>query len=150
MRRDRPARRPAARRPARPLLAAAAVAAAALSGGCQSMHRRLSVQSDPPGALVLVDGRRIGVTPTSVTFDYYGGREITLVKDGFETQTFTAPVDPPFYQVPPLDFVTDNFVPTTIEDRRVIRRRLVPTRPVPTDGVLLRADELRNRSRIGG
>ena len=129
------------------LLAAAALLAAT---GCQSVHRRLTVQSDPPGALVLVDGKRIGFTPASVSFDYYGTREVTLVKDGFETEKFLTPVKPPAYQVPPADFVSDNFLPGQVEDRRVIRKRLRPRVVAPTGDVLNRADELRSRARTGG
>ena len=126
-----------------------AVAAVAGSCGCQSVHRRLTVQSDPPGALVLVDGRRIGFTPASVTFDYYGAREITLVKDGFETERFLAPVKPPLYQIPPADFVSDNFLPGQVEDRHVVRRRLRPRTTAATEDVLGRADALRSRAQTG-
>ena len=131
-----------------PLLFCALACVAAT--GCNSVHRRLTVQSDPPGALVLVDGRRVGFTPASVSFDYYGTREITLVKDGFETEKFLTPIKPPLYQIPPADFVTDNFLPGQVEDRRVIRRRLRPRVVAPTGDVLGRADELRSRARTGG
>ena len=44
--------------------------------GCVS--RRLTIRSDPPGALVELDGRRLGYTPVSVDFTYYATNEITL------------------------------------------------------------------------
>ena len=156
MRRDAHPRRPpfaarsVAARAVRPLLAVAAVAVAVGGTGCQSVHRRLTIQTEPPGALVLVDGRRIGFSPASVSYDYYGTREITLVKDGFQTETFLQPNKPPLYQIPPADFVTDNFLPGQVEDRRVIRKRLRPVVQVPTEGVLERADDLRGRSQVGG
>lgn len=59
------------------LLAGAAVAAA---GGC--VQRRMTVRSNPPGALVYVDDYQIGTTPVSTDFIYYGTRKIRLVKDG--------------------------------------------------------------------
>ena len=142
------AARPARRPPARVALACAAAGLVALNG-CQSVHRRLTVQSDPPGALVLVDGKRVGFTPASVSFDYYGTREITLVKDGFETERFLQPIAPPAYQVPPVDFVSDNFLPGQVEDRRVVRRRLRPRTVAPTGDVLGRANDLRSRARTG-
>src|SRR5690606_3614274 len=43
--------------------------------GC--VHRRMTIRSDPPGALVLLEGEEIGYTPVSVDFTYYGTREIT-------------------------------------------------------------------------
>ena len=51
--------------------------------GC--VRRRMTIRSDPPGAVVFVDERRIGVTPVSTNFTYYGTRNVQLVKDGHET-----------------------------------------------------------------
>ena len=53
--------------------------------GCVS--RRMMVYSDPPGALVLLEGQEVGYTPVAVDFLYYGTRELTLIKDGYETKT---------------------------------------------------------------
>ncbi|MFH5803403.1 PEGA domain-containing protein [Alienimonas sp. DA493] len=146
----RPAdRRPAvARRAAIARLWALAAAATLLGSGCNSVHRRLTIDSQPRGALVMVDGERIGYTPASISYDYYATRRITLVKDGFETQSFLQPVAAPWWQVPPADFVTDNFLPHQVEDRRVIFRKLLPKVQAPTEDVLLRADDLRNRSQV--
>ena len=141
--------RPAAGRPGSAPRAATALLAAgvlSLGVGCQSTHRRLTVDSQPRGALVLVDGREIGFTPASISFDYYATRQITLVKDGFETQTFLQPIKPPLWQLPPAEFVTDNLLPGQVEDRHVVRRRLVPKTLARTEDVLGRADELRSRS----
>ena len=137
---------PAARAPRRlfPLFAALLWLTAT---GCRSTHRRLTIDSEPRGALVLVDGRQIGFTPASISYDYYATRRITLVKDGFETQSFLQPLRPPLWQIPPADFITDNFLPRQVEDRRVVRRRLVPKTMARTEDVLGRADELRGRSR---
>ena len=135
-------------RPARRLLALAATAVL-LGPGCQSVHRRLTIRSEPPGALVYVDGERIGFTPASISYDYYATRRIELVKDGFETETWLQPVAPPAYQIPPVDFITDNFLPRQVEDRRVVSRRLRPKALARTEDVLGRADELRSRSRTG-
>ena len=119
------------------------------SAGCQSVHRRLTVTSDPPGALVLVDGEELGFTPASMSFDYYGTRRITLIKDGYERETFLAPVEPPLYQVPPFDFLSDNFLPRTVTDRQVVGRRLRPRVIEPTGDVLDRARQLRGASQVG-
>ena len=89
--------------------------AVAGSSGC--MYRRLTIRSDPPGALVMIDGREVGFTPYSTDFIYYGTREITLIKDGYETLTVMQPVPPPWYQIPPLDFVSDNFLPFKVTNR---------------------------------
>src|SRR5882724_7276032 len=95
------------------LLGIALVASAALPAQA-TVRRRLNVNSNPPGALVYVDNQQIGTTPCSVDFTYYGTREIRLVKPGFETLTVNQPIPTPWYEVPPIDFVSENIVPSRL------------------------------------
>jgi hypothetical protein len=112
--------------------------------GC--VRRRLMVRSNPPGALVYVDNQQIGTTPCSVDFTYYGTREIRLVKPGFETLTVNQPIPTPWYEVPPLDFFSENVSPTEIRDNRTVSYNLVPQVIVPTQQLLDRADQLRQQA----
>ena len=120
--------------------------AAASAGGC--VTRRLTVRSNPPGATVYLDDREIGVTPISTNYIYYGKRKFRLVKDGYETLTRLESVPPPWYEIPPLDFVSENLVPGEIRDQRTITFNLQPQRNVQPVELRTRAEELRNRSRI--
>jgi hypothetical protein len=115
-----------------------------LPGGC--VRRRLHVRSNPPGALVYVDNQRIGTTPCSVDFTYYGTREIRLVKPGYETLTVNQPIPTPWYEVPPLDFISENLTPTKIRDNRTVSFNLAPQLVVPTEQLLDRAGELRRQT----
>jgi hypothetical protein len=114
--------------------------------GC--IHRRMTITSNPPGAQVLVDGEPIGYTPTSVDFTYYGTREVTLIKDGYKTVTALEKLSTPWYQIPPLEFVTDNLWPMKIRDQRLFHYELDPQTIEPTDTLLERADSLRNRATL--
>lgn len=114
--------------------------------GC--MHRRLIVESQPPGALVLLEGREIGYTPVAVDFTYYGTREITLVKEGYETLTVMQPISAPWYQHPPLDFISDNFLFHHRTDRYCFTYQMQPTRIVPTQELLDRAEGLRGEAHV--
>ena len=111
------------------------------ASGC--VRRRLNVRTNPPGALVYVDNQQIGTTPCSVDFTYYGTREIRLVKPGYETLTVNQPIPTPWYQIPPLDFVSENLAPTKIRDNRSVTYNLAPQLIVPTQQLLDRANELR-------
>jgi len=111
------------------------------AGGC--VRRRLNVRSNPPGALVYVDNQQIGTTPCSVDFTYYGTREIRLIKPGYETLTVNQPIPMPWYQVPPLDFVSENLTPTKIRDNRTVTYDMSPQIIVPTEQLLDRASQLR-------
>ena len=113
----------------------------ASQAGC--VQRRLTIRSNPPGALVYVDDYEIGRTPVSTDFVYYGTRKIRLVKDGFETLTVLQPIPSPWYEIPPLDFVSENIVPSEIRDERALNFQLVPQVIVPEDQLLGRAENLR-------
>ncbi len=119
----------------------ALVGLAVLPSGC--VRRRLNVRSNPPGALVYVDNQQIGTTPCGVDFTYYGTREIRLVKAGYETLTVNQPIPTPWYQIPPIDFVSENMVPNKIRDDRTVVFDLAPQAIVPTQQLVDRANQLR-------
>ncbi|QDT65459.1 PEGA domain-containing protein [Calycomorphotria hydatis] len=135
-------------RPRLSQLFAGSIAAALLFSaiGCNSMQRRMTVRTDPPGALLLVDGEEVGYTPASIDFTYYGTREITLIKDGYETMTAMHEFKAPIYQQPGVDFVTDNLLPMKVTDRHDLKYRLQPRTLMPTDQLIDRADSFRSRS----
>ena len=112
---------------------------------CGCVQRRMTIRSNPPGALVYVDDYEIGLTPVSVNFTYYGTRKIRLVKDGFETLTVMEKIPAPWYQIPPLDFVAENLVPGEIRDRRTLTYQLRPQTVCPPEELLARAEQLRNQ-----
>ena len=109
--------------------------------GC--VQRRMTVRSNPPGALVYVDDYQIGTTPVSTDFIYYGTRKIRLVKDGYETLTVRQPFPLPWYQVFPLDFVTENIWPWEIRDERVVDLAMMPAAVTPPEEVVGRAEVAR-------
>src|SRR5688572_28118051 len=95
-----------------------AVVAIVMLPGC--VRRRLMIRSNPPGAMVYVDNQPVGQTPCATSFIYYGTREIRLVKPGYETLTINQPIPAPWYQIPPIDFVSENLVPNEIHDFRTV------------------------------
>ncbi len=111
------------------------------NSGC--VQRRMTVRTNPPGALLYVDDYEIGVTPVSTDFIYYGNRKIRLVKDGYETLTVMQSIPPPWYEYVPLDFVAENLVPGQIRDQRCLDFQLKPQTVVPTEQLLSRAEQLR-------
>ena len=96
------------------------------------VERRVVIRSNPPGAQVYVDDHDVGITPVLISTIYYGNRKIRLVKDGCETQDR----DPtgaaaPWYEIPPLDFISENAIPGTLHDTRTLDFQLEPQRVVP-------------------
>lgn len=114
--------------------------------GC--VHRRLMVNSNPPGAMVLAEGREIGYTPTAVDFTYYGQRELTLIKDGYETTTRMVPIRAPWYQWPVVDFFSENLWPFHTTNRQSVSVDLQPKLMIPNQELLNRGQQLRSESQI--
>lgn len=126
---------------------AAALLAVGLGSGCVS--RRMMVYSDPPGALVVLEGREIGYTPCAVDFLYYGTRELTLIKDGYETKQVMQKVPAPWYQWPVIEFFADNFALHSITDRQAFHYQLEPRRVMLNEDILNRAEQLRSEALTG-
>ena len=99
--------------------------------------------------MVYMDDQQIGTTPVATDFVYYGTRKLRLVKDQYETMTTYHTIAPPWYQIPPFDFITENLMGREIRDERVVDFTLVPQRIVPAQELLGRADNLRNSTRLG-
>ena len=125
------------------VILAAVVLAPVIVGTTGCVQRRMTIRSDPPGALVYVDDYQLGTAPVSHDFVYYGTRKIRLVKDGYETLTVRQPFPMPWYQIFPLDFVTENLWPWEIRDERVVTLSMQPAASTPPESVVARAEQAR-------
>jgi hypothetical protein len=130
-------------------MALAMLALLALAPGC--VYRRLTIRSNPPGAIVEVNGKRIGTSPASMDFTYYGTYDIKITHPGYETLTVKQPVAPPWYQIPPLDAVSDNLLPFQVTNRHDFTWNLTPLPPEAFDDNRLRdrGQEYRGQARTG-
>lgn len=133
-------------RPLRLLLLCTALAALC-AAGC--VERRMVIITDPfpeaSDAIVFDEkGQPIGGTPADKPFTYYGKYRFRIVKDGFETLDVEQRVRSPWYEIPPLDFISENVIPFTIRDVRVYT--YVMQRPLvrPPDQILQEGEALRN------
>lgn len=115
--------------------------------GC--VHRRVTINSYPQGALVKVDGKDLGYTPASFDFTWYGTREVQLIMDGYETHTEMINVNSPWYQKFPFDFFSDNFSGRHITDHRQFSFQLRPRRADVSSDVLKRGNSLRSEALHG-
>ncbi|MEZ6055078.1 MAG: PEGA domain-containing protein [Planctomycetaceae bacterium] len=120
-----------------------------MGGGCVS--RRMTVRTEPSGALVEINGKRVGTTPASMDFTYYGTYEIRISKPGYETKTIHQPVLSPWYQVPPIDFLSDNLSPVQLTNRHEFIYPLTPAVHAHQEESTLddRAENFRSQARTG-
>ena len=103
----------------------------------------MTVRTTPPGASVYIDKQYIGNSPASSSYIYYGTREIEVARDGFRSEKVLRRISPPWYQWPPLDFISETLWPWEVRDERIIDISMVPSQAPPSD--VLQADAERFR-----
>jgi PEGA domain len=125
------------------LLAGCTAALLFVAGGC--VERTLSVQSNPPGALVYLNNQEVGRTPVRRDFLWYGDYEVVLRKDGYQTLKTSKAVIAPIYEWVPLDLIAE-LLPIPFKDRHSVTYNLQP-QPQQTNetALLARAQELRTQ-----
>jgi hypothetical protein len=122
------------------------VSSMALFSGC--FHRRYTVRSDPPGALVIANGESLGPTPASREFEYYGKREFTLMLDGYQTKTVIQPIDAPWWNNYLTEFFIENLLPFDLRDDREFKYQLTTAQSPREDVLRDRAENMRSEARI--
>jgi hypothetical protein len=115
--------------------------------GC--VERQLNVTSDPSGALVFLADEEIGRTPLTVDFTWYGDYEVVLRQDGYETLTTHTQINPPIYDIPPWDLISQAFVPWTYRYHVQRHFTMVPQSQPSDETLIQRAEELRDRLGTG-
>jgi len=103
------------------------LAALLLSPGCVS--RTLAVTSDPAGARVTIDGKFVGTTPYEQAYHSYGTRSLDLELAGYTSRHELLDVPLPWWQVFPLDVVTDLLLPLGLHDDHAFHYALQPLDP---------------------
>ena len=99
------------------------LAVTAVASGCTGVRRELTVESDPPGALVYLNGDEVGRTPMTREFTYYGTLDLQLRKDGYQTLSARPRVWAPLWQIPPVDLLAEAF---PLTDRHKLSYTLKP------------------------
>ncbi|MCF6158156.1 MAG: PEGA domain-containing protein [wastewater metagenome] len=124
---------------------------------CGCVLRSLTIDSEPSGAMVYLDNELIGETPVTTTFTYYGTRKIVLEKTDsegrllYERKVFYEKIQPPVYQIFPLDFFSELLIPVKLKDEHYLYYELEPLKHIPAEElrekVLNNASELREQLR---
>lgn len=78
-----------------------AAATAIFISGC--LERKLTVNTEPQGALVMLNDEEVGETPVTVNFNWYGDYKILLSKNGYENLATHQKIKGPWYDNFPFD-----------------------------------------------
>ena len=83
-----------------------------LIGGC--VERKLTVLTEPVGAIVALNDEEIGRSPVTVSFEWYGDYNVRISKEGYETLKTHRKLKGPWYDKFPFDFFAQILNPRRI------------------------------------
>ncbi len=114
-----------------------------LLAGC--VERKMTITSEPSGALVIISDKEIGRTPLTHRFTWYGDYDVILRMEGYDTLKTHARLTPPAYEIPPFDLLSA-IVPWTYHDERYLHFKMEKL-TLPTEAELIkRADEMQKET----
>jgi len=121
------------------------VLAAVVLGGC--VERRLTINTDPQGATVILNDQEIGDSPVTVPFNWYGDYWVRVAKDGYETLDTHRNLKAPLHDHFPFDFFAQVLYPGRIVDSYEWTFDLAPKQYPTRDQLIEKADALRDNVR---
>lgn len=126
-------------------LALLLVCGACLLGGC--LEQKLTVTSEPQGALVIISDKEVGRTPLTTDFTWYGDYEIILryPEKGYETIATHEKISPRWWGYPPIDFFA-SIMPWKVSDKRYLHYELSKLQPVNDETLIKRAEQMSERN----
>jgi hypothetical protein len=80
--------------------------------GC--VERKLTINTEPQGAIVALNDEEIGISPVTVSFEWYGDYDVRISKEGFQTLKTHHKLKGPWYDRFPFDFLANCLYPKRI------------------------------------
>lgn len=117
--------------------------AVVLSSGC--VERKLTINTEPQGAMVTLNDEQIGVSPVTVTFNWYGDYWVRASKEGFETLDTHRELKAPLHDRFPFDFFAGVLYPGEIVDDYEWTFELAPRQDLTREQLIEKANALRTQ-----
>ena len=119
------------------------VAATVLLGGC--VERRLTINTTPQGAMVVLNDEEIGQSPATVPFNWYGDYNVRISKEGYETLKTHRRLKSPWYDKFPWDFFAQVISPKKIRDSYEWTFELSPKQLPDREQLIQKAQDLKEK-----
>jgi hypothetical protein len=119
------------------------LASALALGGC--LERDITITSQPPGALVVLNGAEVGRTPVTVPFRWHGDYDVRLSLEGYRALHTHANINVPPQEIVPFDLFSE-LAPWTYSDHRYLHYKLDKLALPGEDELIRRAEELREKN----
>lgn len=123
------------------LLTTIILIASLLLAGC--VERKLTINTDPQGALVLLNDEEIGTSPVTVSFEWYGDYWVRISKEGYETLNTHRPLKGPWYDSFPFDFFAQIISPDRTVDSYEWMFELEPKKQISPEELIQKAEKLK-------
>jgi hypothetical protein len=111
--------------------------------GC--VERKLTINTEPQGALVVLNDEEIGESPVTVSFEWYGDYDVRISKEGFETLKTHRELKGPWYDAFPFDFFAQLISPKRIVDSYEWTFELSPQKQPTREELIQDAKELKKQ-----
>jgi hypothetical protein len=111
--------------------------------GC--VERRLTINTKPQGAMVLLNDEEIGDSPVTVSFEWYGDYNVAIRKEGFETLKTHRKLKAPLHDGFPFDFFANTLNPNRIVDEYEWTFDLEPKKEINRNELIHNAEELKKQ-----
>ena len=118
------------------------LAIAVLCFGC--VERKLTINTEPQGALVILNDEEIGQSPVTVSFQWYGDYNVRISKEGFETLETHRELKGPWYDCFPFDFFAQILTPKRVTDSYEWTFDLEPRFEVNRQELIQKAETLKS------
>jgi len=110
--------------------------------GC--VERRLTINTEPQGALVVLNDEEIGISPVTASFEWYGDYNVRISKEGYQTLSTHRELKAPWYDYFPFDFFA-MLNPKRCVDSYEWTFELAPQKQPTTEELIQKADELKKQ-----
>ena len=111
--------------------------------GC--VERQLTINTEPQGAVVVLNDEEIGTSPVTVSFNWYGDYNVLLRKEGYETLKTHRELEGPWYDKFPFDFFAQLVNPRMILDTYEWTFELTPREEMAREELINKAEELKRQ-----
>ena len=111
--------------------------------GC--VERKLTINTRPEGAVVVLNDEEIGESPVTVNFNWYGDYRVRISKDGYETLNTHRKLKGPWYDYFPFDFFAQIIVPNRIVDSYEWTFELPSEQQISREELIQKAQEMKKQ-----
>jgi hypothetical protein len=116
----------------------------AFAGGC--VERKLTINTEPQGAIVFLNDEEIGTSPVTVGFEWYGDYKVRAIREGYDILNTHRNLEAPKHDKFPMDFFAEVVYPGRISDQYEWTFALTPYKAPDRDELIRSAQELKNQA----